>query len=331
VGLTHWRRQLTQVPKFTKIQELIYELPIERVMKKDVIMVSPETLMAELKEVLRMNRISGVPVVENGQLVGIISIEDLIKALVEGDVEAPVRKRMTTRMITVREKESVVEAVKKFAQYKVGRLIVVNEQGQLRGILTGGDITRGLLEAISLDYHAEEISRYRAKHIFEDIVSDQTSLILRYRVKAGDFNRGGNASSKLKRALDRLGAVPEVIRRVAISAYEAEMNLIIHTNEGGDLIAEMQPDVIRIKAIDHGPGIPNVEQALSPGFSTAPNWIRELGFGAGMGLTNIKKCADAMELASTVGVGTELEIVIYLRPELREESLSSAAKGVEPS
>jgi CBS domain-containing protein len=322
---------LAQVLKFTKVQELIYELPIERVMKKDVIMVSPETLMTELKEILRMSRISGVPVVENGQLVGIISIEDLIKALVEGDTQAPVRKRMTTRMITVREKESVVEAVKKFAQYKVGRLVVVNEQGQLRGILTGGDITRGLLEAISLDYHAEEISRYRAKHIFEDIVSDQTSLILRYKVKAKDFNRGGNASSKLKRALDRLGALPEVIRRVAISVYEAEMNLIIHTTEGGDLIAEMQADVIRIKAIDHGPGIPNVEQAMSPGFSTAPNWIRELGFGAGMGLMNIKKCADAMELVSTVGVGTQLEIVIYLRPELREESVSPAAKGVEPS
>jgi CBS domain-containing protein/anti-sigma regulatory factor (Ser/Thr protein kinase) len=318
---------LAQVPKFTKIQELIYELPIERVMKKDVIMVSPDTLMTELREVLRMNRISGVPVLENGQLVGIISIEDLIKALGEGDVQAPVRKRMTTRMITVRENESVVEAVKKFAQYKVGRLLVVNEQGQLRGILTGGDITRGLLEAISLDYHAEEISRYRAKHIFEDIVSDQTSLILRYKVKARDFKKGGNASSKLKRALDRLGALPEVIRRVAISAYEAEMNLIIHTDEGGDLIAELQPDVIRITAVDHGPGIPNVEQAMSPGFSTAPNWIRELGFGAGMGLTNIKKCADATELASTAGVGTQLQIVIYLRPELREEPVTPEARS----
>jgi CBS domain-containing protein len=129
---------LAQVLKFTKIQELIYELPIERVMKKGVIRVSPETSMTELKEVLRVNRISGVPVLDGDQLVGVISIEDLIKALVEGDVQAPVRKRMTTRMITVRENESVVEAVKKFAQYKVGRLLVVNEQGQLKGILTGG-------------------------------------------------------------------------------------------------------------------------------------------------------------------------------------------------
>jgi CBS domain-containing protein len=249
---------LSQVPKFTKIQELIYELPIERVMKRDVIKVSPGTSMTELKEVLRVNRISGVPVLEEGRLVGIISIEDLLKALVEGDIQAPVKKRMTSRPITVLESESVVEAVKKFAQYKVGRLLVVNEQGELTGILTGGDITRGLLEAISLDYHAEEISRYRAKHIFEDIVSDQTSLILRYKVKANDFKSGGRASSKLKRALDRLGALPEVIRRVAISAYEAEMNLIIHAEEGGELFAELQPEVIRITVSDHGPGIPDV-------------------------------------------------------------------------
>jgi CBS domain-containing protein len=320
---------LAQVPKFTKIQELIYELPIERVMKKEVIGVSPDTSMTELKEVLRVNRISGVPVLDGDQLVGVISIEDLIKALVEGDVQTPVRKRMTTRMITVRENESVVEAVKKFAQYKVGRLLVVNEQGQLRGILTGGDITRGLLEAISLNYHAEEISRYRAKHIFEDIVSDQTSLILRYKITAKDFKKGGNASSKIKRALDRLGGVPEEIRRVAISAYEAETNLIIHADEGGELIAEMQPEVIRIIAIDHGPGIPDVEQAMSPGFSTAPNWIRELGFGAGMGLMNIKKCADSMKLESTLGIGTKLEIVIYLRTESKEEQ--NQDQGSEPS
>ena len=88
---------MSQVPKFTKIQELIYELPIERVMKKNVIKVSPDTSMTELKEVLRVNRISGVPVLEEGRLVGIISIEDLIKALVEGDIQAPVKKRMTTK------------------------------------------------------------------------------------------------------------------------------------------------------------------------------------------------------------------------------------------
>ncbi len=322
---------MSQVLKFTKVQELIYELPIKRVMKKNVITVSPDTSMTELKEILRINRISGVPVLKEGRLVGIISIEDLIKALERGDIEAPVYEKMTTRPITVSEDESVVEAVKKFTQYKVGRLLVVNDQGELTGILTGGDITRGLLEAISLDYHAEEISRYRARHIFEDIVSDQTSLILRYRVKAGDFKSGGRASSKIKRALDRLGGLPEVIRRVAIAAYEAEMNLIIHADQGGELVAELQPDMIRLSVIDHGPGIPDVEQAMSPGFSTAPNWIRELGFGAGMGLSNIKKCADSMKLESEVGIGTKLEIVICLRPEVAEELPQPDPKREEPS
>jgi len=322
---------LSQVPKFTKIQELIYELPIARVMKKNVITVTPDASMKELKEILRINRISGVPVLDNGRLAGVISIEDLIKALEEGDTHAPVRKRMTVKPITVRESESVVEAVKKFAQYKVGRLLVVNDQGELTGILTGGDITRGLLEAISLDYHAEEISSYRARHIFEDIASDQTSLILRYKVKSRDFKSGGSAASKVKRALDRMGALPEIIRRVAIASYEAEMNLIIHADDGGELIAELRPEMIRISVIDQGPGIPDIERAMSSGFSTAPNWIRELGFGAGMGLNNIKKCADSMTLESKVGVGTKLEIIISLRPESGEASNSAGAAKKEPS
>lgn len=321
---------MSQVPQITRIQELVYELPIKRVMTTQVITVSPDTTMSELKEILRVNRISGTPVLEQGRLVGIVSIEDLIKALENGDIHAPVRERMSTRLITVQANESVVEAVKKFAQYKVGRLPVVNERGELVGILTGGDITRGLLEAIGLDYHAEEISRYRARHIFEDIVSDQTGLILRYRVKARDFAGGGGASSKIKRALDRLGAPPQVQRRVAIAAYEAEMNLIIHTDNGGELIAEIQPEVIRIVATDNGPGIPDIEQAMQPGFSTAPNWIRELGFGAGMGLSNIKKCADAMKLDSQVGVGTRLEIVIHIQPVMNGGNREREAEAQQP-
>lgn len=296
-------------------------------MTKRVITVSPDTTMSELKEILRVNRISGAPVLDQGRLVGIISIEDLIKALESADIQSLVRERMSTRVITVQARESVVEAVKKFAQYKVGRLPVVDERGNLVGILTGGDITRGLLEAIGLDYHAEEISRYRARHIFEDIVSDQTGLILRYHIKARDFTGGGSASSKIKRALDRLGAPPQVQRRVAIAAYEAEMNLIIHTDNGGELIAEIQPEVIRIVATDNGPGIPDIEQAMQPGFSTAPNWIRELGFGAGMGLGNIKKCSDSMKLMSQVGVGTRLEIIIRIHPNMDSGNAAGGSDG----
>ncbi|MBC7232845.1 MAG: CBS domain-containing protein [Chloroflexi bacterium] len=299
-------------PEVTKLQELVYELKIEQVMTRKVITVSPEDSLRHLKEVLRLNRISGTPVLSGGELVGIISIENLIKALEAGEIDATVGEKMTRNIQTVYADEPIIQAVNKFARFGFGRLPVINREGKLVGILTQGDIVRGLLRQLEIDYHEEEIHRYRASHIFEDIISDQTGLILRYKVQAQDFVHCGEAASKLKRALERLGAKPVIVRRVAVASYEAETNLVIHTTKGGELIAEIQPDKIRIVAVDHGPGIPDVEKAMQPGFSTAPDWIRELGFGAGMGLNNIKACSDVMNLTSKVGIGTRLEIIINM-------------------
>jgi anti-sigma regulatory factor (Ser/Thr protein kinase) len=117
------------------------------------------------------------------------------------------------------------------------------------------------------------------------------------------------ASSKIKRAIERLGGSPAIARRVAVAAYEAEMNLVIHTERGGEMQVEIQPEQMQIVVADDGPGIENLEQAMRPGFSTAPEWIREMGFGAGMGLLNIKRCADEMKLESSLGAGTRLEIL----------------------
>jgi len=271
------KKPVPSLDQITKVQELVYELKIRQVMTSPVITVTPETCMSELRELLRTRRISGTPVLEGGGMVGIVSIEDLLKALVQGAIETPVHDWMTRNVITVLEGESVIEAVKSFTEFRVGRLPVVDAQGRLVGILTGVDITQGLLEAIGLDYHQEEIERYRASHIFEDIVSDDTSLILRYQIRARDFQQGGEASSKIRRALDRLGADPQTVRRVGIAAYEAEMNIIIHATEGGEITAEVQPRRVRIVAADGGPGIEDVDKAMEPGFSTAPEWIRELG------------------------------------------------------
>jgi len=296
----------------TKLQELLYELKIEQAMTRELITVSPDDSMSRLKEVLRLKRISGTPVLQGGKLVGIISLEDLIKALEKGAIGSTVASNMTKDVQTVFADESIVQAVNKFAQVGFGRLPVVDRQGNLVGMLTQGDVARGLLRKLEMDYHEEEIHRYRASHIFEDIVSDQTGLILRYRVEAQNFVRCGEAASRLKRALGRLGAKPAAVRRVAISSYEAETNLVIHATHGGELIAEIQPERLRIVSVDHGPGISDIEKAMQPGFSTAPDWIREMGFGAGMGLNNIETCADEMRLESKVGVGTRLEIIIQL-------------------
>jgi CBS domain-containing protein/anti-sigma regulatory factor (Ser/Thr protein kinase) len=296
----------------TKLQELVYELKIEQVMTKKVITVSPDDTLRHLKDQLRINRISGTPVLQGAELVGIISIEDVLKALERGEIDARVGDKMTMDVQTVFADETIMQAVNKFGRFGFGRLPIVTRYGRLVGMLTQGDIARGLLRQLEIDYHEEEIHRYRASHIFEDIVSDQTGLILRYNVRPHDFTHCGEAASKLKRALERLGAKPTVVRRIAVASYEAETNLVIHSTHGGQLTAEVQPERIRIVAVDTGPGIADVEKAMQPGFSTAPDWIRELGFGAGMGLNNIRSCADEMHLDSKVNVGTRLQIVIRL-------------------
>jgi anti-sigma regulatory factor (Ser/Thr protein kinase) len=222
---------------------------------------------------------------------------------------------MTTNVVTVLDYEPLVEALKLFTQTGLGRLPVLNAKGDLAGIITKGDVTRGLLRALENDYQVEEVRKYRARHLFEDIISDRTSLTLRYKVQAKDFEHGGNASSHIKRALARLGASPQIARRCGIAIYEAEMNLVIHATNGGVIRVEIEPHHILMETIDDGPGIDDIDLAMTPGYSTAPDYIRELGFGAGMGLKNIERCVDDMYLDSTPGRGTRLEMRINLKPE----------------
>jgi CBS domain-containing protein/anti-sigma regulatory factor (Ser/Thr protein kinase) len=308
------------MPQVTRLHELVYELKIAEVMTREVVTVTPQTSMAELREILRNHRISGTPVMENGELVGIISIEDLIKALAAGEMEVVVGEKMTRDPVALCADDRIVLAVDRFTRSGFGRFPVVDERGKLVGILTQGDITRGLLKKLEVEYHEEEVRRYRASHIFEDVVSDHTSIFLHYDVVARDFDRAGEASSKIKRALDHLGFSPQIVRRAAIAAYEAEMNIIIHTDKGGELMVDVRPEQIVIRATDTGPGIPDIERAMQPGFSTAPEWIREMGFGAGIGLSNIRRCTDEMRLESPLGTRTSLEAVIYLdRKDLRSE------------
>jgi len=297
--------------KITKVQELIYKLKIEQAMTKGVIKVHPKNVMGELREILKNNRISGIPVVDEDKLVGIVSIEDFIKCMADGKIDAFIEDRMTKDVETLYADEPLIHAVNKFNKFGFGRFPVI-ERGnrKLVGIITKSDIIKTLLKELEINLQEEEIHRYRASHIFEDMIANKTTLIFEYNVAGQDFKRAGESASELKKSLGRLGINPQILRRVAIATYEAEMNMVIFTS-GGRITAYIKPDEIRVKAIDSGPGIPDIEQAMQPGFSTAPPMVQEWGFGAGMGLPNIKKCADKMNINSIVGKGTKLEIVIY--------------------
>jgi anti-sigma regulatory factor (Ser/Thr protein kinase) len=254
-------------------------------------------------------------------------MEDLIHCLCQADIKAQVTKYMTKDVLVVKDNDTVIEALKTFVSFRVGRLPVVNESNHIVGIITKGDITRGLLKALQRDIQQEELRTYRASHLFEDIESDRSSLILRYTIKHRDFTHGGSASSNIKRALLRLGASPQIARRCSIAIYEAEMNLIIHTTNGGTLRVEIEPHRISIEALDDGPGIADINLAMQPGYSTADDEIRELGFGAGMGLVNISRCVDTMVLESELNKGTRLKMRINLDKEdsVGERSLKETA------
>lgn len=130
---------------------------------------------------------------------------------------------------------------------------------------------------------------------------------LHYDVEGGEFISAGVASSKVKKTLKQLGISPIVIRKVSISMYEAEINMVIHAN-GGVINVEITPKIIDISLQDEGPGIENVDLAMQVGYSTASKEAREMGFGAGMGLPNMKRHSDNMEITTEVGKGTKVHL-----------------------
>lgn len=134
-------------------------------------------------------------------------------------------------------------------------------------------------------------------------------LSLHYDVDGKDFTLAGECSSKVKKTLKKLGFEPDMIRRVAIAMYEGEINMVIHAN-GGTIDVDISPEQVVALLKDSGPGIPDIEKAMQEGFSTASNSVRELGFGAGMGLPNMKKYTDEMDIETEQGVGTTVRMVI---------------------
>ena len=138
-----------------------------------------------------------------------------------------------------------------------------------------------------------------------------SGLSLHYVVPGDDFTRAGEASGNVKQKLKKLGYNPDAIRREAIAMYEGEINMVIHAG-GGEAFVDISPERVDIVLEDHGPGIADVEKAMQLGYSTAPEEVRSLGFGAGMGLPNMKKYSDSMQIDTEVGKGTTVTMDIHL-------------------
>lgn len=138
------------------------------------------------------------------------------------------------------------------------------------------------------------------------------SVKLHFDVSGEDFTRAGEASGEIKQALKQLGFAPEVVKNVAIATYEGEINMVIHAG-GGTVDVEVHPDCITVILSDEGPGIPDLDLAMQAGYSTATDTIRALGFGAGMGLPNMKNYADSLNIDTQLNVGTTITLQVFVR------------------
>lgn len=139
----------------------------------------------------------------------------------------------------------------------------------------------------------------------------EEGITLKYKVSPDDFTRAGEASSDVKNKLKQLGISPVAVRKVSIALYEGEINMVIHAR-GGEITVKVSTDGIRMVLADVGPGIPDIELAMKEGYSTAPEEIRSLGFGAGMGLSNMKKYSDYMDIQTELGIGTTITMIVQM-------------------
>ena len=300
-----------EAPKISVAQVLVYELRVRDAMTKQPVTAAPTDTLRAIQLQMKTHRFSGVPITENDRLLGVISIEDIINALDKGHINDPAERWMTRNPITLRDHFSLVRAVAEFDRYGFGRFPVLDGNDRLVGIITRGDITSCLVH--HLEKRAEEAVAAEAALVAEHAADEKAQrLIVRARIKSGDFDSAGKFSQRMRQALRARGIDPDIRRRAAVVAYEAETNIIIHTI-GGELTATIYPDRVVIVALDAGPGIENLDLAMQEGWSTAGPLARELGFGAGMGLPNIKRCSDKFDIQSEMGKGTRLYSEIFLR------------------
>ena len=142
-------------------------------------------------------------------------------------------------------------------------------------------------------------------------MSAENTIVMSYEVPADDFTRAGEASSNVKSKLKKMGVNPDIVRKVAIAMYEGEINMVIHAF-GGTIDVTVSPEEILMVLKDQGPGIEDIDLAMQAGYSTAPDNIRSLGFGAGMGLPNMKKYTDEMKIDTVIGVGTTVTMRVKI-------------------
>jgi len=287
--------------------ELIQRLKVRDVMSTKLTTVPRTAPLRQVQELMRKKKISGVPVEESGRFFGLVSIDDIIRALGGGYIDDACSQHMTTKLVVLEDDMPLSFALRYFDRYHYGRFPVLNRDQRLVGIICQRDINRALLVELTHELHRLESSS--AKNAEQD--GTASIYVLReFPICKYDFENAGKAANQIKQLLQEKKFPAKIIRRIAVASYELEINLCVHS-DGGVLSWQISNGRAEVIARDAGPGIEDVEWACRDGTSTANEWIRSLGFGAGMGLVNVKRVSDEFEITSKKGSGTTVKSVIY--------------------
>lgn len=288
------------------ILELIFELKVKDAMSTNLITGNKEDRLKDLQKIMKEKRITGLPITKNRRLLGVVSMDDIIQALEADHINETAENHMTRSLIVLEEDMPLSFAIKYMDKYNFGRFPVLNMEKELVGIVTSKDILNKLLLSIN-----KEMSKLEDQLVHEE--SDIHNNVTRsYICRKFDFENAGKGSTEIKKLLKERSIDRKIIRRIAVAAYELEINLVVHSN-GGSLTFYLDKEKAVIKSQDTGPGINKIEDVLKEGFSTANDWIRSLGFGAGMGLPNIKRVSDEFSIDSDEGKGTTVISTVYIK------------------
>jgi anti-sigma regulatory factor (Ser/Thr protein kinase) len=274
-----------------KLRGLFSDITAKDIMVTNIISLTKDRTMWQAKELMRICKISGVPIVDNdNHLLGLVSIEDIILALEGNHITDPIEKHMTKDLITF------------------------SPDVDLEGLIIGAILDKFRIIYVHDARRKEVLERnvdwFDRSLISGDYVEKKTADFL-FHIDYTEVDMAGVGSAKLKSYLKTRTDDDSLVRRVSIACYEAEVNVVIHSGSEGYIYAWYDESVIRVRVEDYGKGIENVEQAMKEGFSTASDHVRELGFGAGMGLPNMRRYSDKMVVVSEAGNGVVVEMNFY--------------------
>jgi len=302
--------------KLAEYTRIFNDILARDIMTREVIVMGPDRKVNQAKEMMRIKKITGIPIIDDEKnLIGIISIEDIIYALETNNTNSPIKSIMTTDVVAIKETDNLLQIVDIFEKYKFGRFPVVNDQNKLVGIITREDILHGILEKFKNIYIHDQ-KRSQVLNSDYSLITGQELDLSRaeftFHIDSSDINNAGIGAATLRQFLVKKNLPAEFIRRIGIATYEAETNVVIHSRSDGDIFCFIENEKIIVRVIDNGIGIDDLEIAMKEGYSTAPDYVREYGFGAGMGLPNIKRFADKLVILSEKNSGTQVEMIFFL-------------------